>query len=281
MRNFFTLILIVLFSICVKAQVGSMATIVGSTTLFCTNSPITFSALPSPGSSLSYTWVVSPAKGLTSYTDLHNPSASLTFSSTSTHTVYLYVSDPSGVISHTYTTLTLNRSANASFNATFNSIGYPTELVLTNYSSNSLKNCWKFNGQENDSSINTVKAYPVSGNYTVTLETFGVKGCNDTSSYAFRISDSSSVVLPNIFTPNGDGSNDFYRPITRGINSLTAWVYNRYGVVVCKWDKVKGGWDGHSTSGEECSDGQYFIVLEALGFDGIEHRLKGNITLIR
>lgn len=181
----------------------------------------------------------------------------------------------------TYTTLTLNRSAKASFNATFNSTGYPNELILTNYSSNSLKYCWKFNGAENDSTTNVAKAYPASGNYTVTLEAFGAKGCNDTASYVFRISDSSSVELPNVFTPNDDGVNDFYRPITRGISSLNAWVYNRYGVIVCTWDKVRSGWDGHTTSGEQCADGQYFIVLEALGFDGKQHKLKGNITLIR
>jgi gliding motility-associated-like protein len=110
---------------------------------------------------------------------------------------------------------------------------------------------------------------------------YGVNGCNDTTSYKFRVSDSSSISLPNIFTPNGDGANDVYIPITRGISGLNAWVYNRDGVIVSNWDKPRGGWDGYSTSGEPCSDGVYYIVVNAFGFDGKVYKLKSSITLIR
>lgn len=281
MRRLFTAIFISLFTLCAVAQVAPNASIVTSTTLFCTGVPITYSAVSSSTSNLTYTWAVVPVKGLTSFTDLNSPTLSLTFSGASNYTVYLNMADNAGLTRTVQTTVQPARSAIASFNASLNVVGYPTQLVLTNYSTNNLKHYWKFSDNTLDSSYNVVKEYSKSGNYSVSLLAYGARGCDDTATYDFRISDSSSLTLPNIFTPNGDGFNDVFKPITRGISTLKAWVYNRNGVLVCAWDKPKGGWDGHSTSGEECSDGVYFIALDAFGFDGKAYNVKGTITLIR
>jgi gliding motility-associated-like protein len=281
MRNLYKLTVIIFFSMCAKAQVAPNASIVSTNSLLCTSVPVTFSAL-STGNSLSYTWAVVPAKGLSSYSDLNSPTVSLTFTNASTYTIFLNVSDNSALTRITYTTITLSRSPIASFNASFSSVGFPTQLILTNYSSYGLKSYWQFNDSaEPDSSLNIVKNYTVSGSYTVTLFIEGPKGCNATSTYDFRISDSSGVTLPNIFTPNGDDINDVYRPVTRGINSLSAWVYDRQGALVCMWDQVRGAWDGYTTSGEECSEGVYFVVVEASGFDGRQYKIKSTITLMR
>jgi len=282
MRNLFKVTIIALFSMCASAQVAPSASIVTSTTLFCTNVPITYSA-QTTGTDLSYTWAVVPSKGLTSFTDLHSPTVTLTFTGTITYTIYLNVSDASGITSIKQTTVTPNRSAHASFNASLNSVGFPSELTLTNYSTYSLKNYWEFNNdsKQRDTSFSLQKEFSSGGSYKVFLFAYGVKGCNDSARYDFWISDSSGVTLPNVFTPNNDGANDVFIPITRGISDLRAWVYNRYGVLVCAWDKPKGGWDGHSTSGEECSDGVYFVAVDAFGFDGKIYKLKGTVTLIR
>jgi len=160
--------------------------------------------------------------------------------------------------------------------------GHPNQLSLTNYSTNSLKNYWIYSGDGlKDSSAFVIKDYPSSGSYTVTLAALGKNDCNDTLSYAFRISDSSGVTLPNVFTPNEDGVNDIYKPVTKGITVLNAYVYNRYGTLITSWDRVNGFWDGSTTSGLECGTGEYFIILEATGFDGKSYKLKSSITLIR
>lgn len=281
MRNLFKLSFILLLSICAKAQVNPLVSIINTSTANCTSVPYTFSANPL-ADPLSYTWAVVPVKGLTAYTDLNSPTLSLTFYNTITYTVYLNVANEAGLTYTAATTVSPSRSSKASFNASFFNSGYPTQLILTNYSSHSTKNYWKFSDTEiQDTSLNTVKDYSVSGNYMVRLVTIGSNGCNDSTDYTFRIADSSGVTLPNVFTPNGDGANDVFKPITSGIYELNAWIYNRYGQIVANWDKPKGSWDGHSTSGEECSDGIYVIVLEAKGFDGKDYKLKGTITLIR
>lgn len=280
MRRLFTVFIISLLAMNARAQVAAGATIVTNTTLFCTGTPITYS-LSSAAQGLSYSWSVIPSKGLSSYTDLNNSDITLTFSGIVTYTVSCTITDDSGASRTIHTTVTPARSAIASFNASLNAVGFPTQLVLTNYSSYSLKHYWRFNDNSVDSSENVIRDYTAGGSYSVTLFVLGSKGCNDSSSYRFRISDSSSISLPNVFTPNGDGVNDVYIPVTRGIASLKAWVYNRNGILVCTWDKPKGGWDGHSTSGEECSDGVYMVAVDAFGFDGKAYHLKGTITLIR
>lgn len=282
MRKLYTVALIGFVISCFKAQVSPSVTITQVSTLNCTGSPLILAASPKDTAvALSYTWAVFPSKGLSSYTDLNSPTVSLTFNNPSAYNITLLASDGTTTTT-SQKILIINNSAKASFNATFNEVGYPTELVLTNYSGNFLKSYWKFNDlPEPDTSLNLVRTYNKSGSYTVTLFATGINNCNDSSSYAFRISDSSSIVLPNIFTPNGDDANDVYTPITRGIKTLNAWVYNRYGTLIASWDKVKGSWDGHTNSGEVCSEGVYAIVVEALGFDGAEYKLKGTITLAR
>jgi gliding motility-associated-like protein len=177
--------------------------------------------------------------------------------------------------------ITVSRSAIAAFNASLSESGYPNALHLTNYSSGHLSSYWKFNDAGIDTNANTVKYYSKSGSYTVTLFALGRNGCNDSSSYAFRISDSSSIVLPNVFTPNNDDINDVFKPITTGINKLNLYISNRDGTIVSSWDKVNGFWDGHTTSGERCSTGVYYVVLQAEGFDGKLYKMKGSLTLLR
>jgi gliding motility-associated-like protein len=282
MRNFYTATLILVLSTCLKAQVAPTATIAESSTLFCTGVPVDLYAVPAnTTSSMSYTWSVFPNKGFTAIADLNTPTLNLTFTSSSAYTFSLTASNGTTVTTVSRTFF-VNRSAKASFNAKFDGVGYPTQLTLTNYSGNFLKSYWKFNDKlEPDTLFNTSREYASGGSYTVTLYATGVNNCNDSSVYTFRISDSSSVVLPNVFTPNGDDANDVYRPITTGIKSLKAWVFNRNGNLVANWDQVRGSWDGHTTSGEVCSEGTYAIVVEALGFDGREYKLKGFITLAR
>lgn len=278
MRKLYALLVIILVSIGASAQIAP--TIVTNTTLFCTGRTITYSTT-SQDPNLTYTWSVLPNKGLASHTDFNAPTVSLVFSGIVTYTVFLNTTSNDGIKSTTQTTLAPGRSATASFNASLKTVGFPTELTLTNYSTFDLNHVWTFSDNSAETSVNVVKQYTASGTYSLSLYVQGAKGCDDYSSYVFAVDDFSSLELPNIFTPNDDGVNDVFKPITRGITALNAWVYNRYGVLVCSWDKPKIGWDGHSTSGEVCSDGVYFIVLEAMGFDGKEYKMKSTVTLIR
>ena len=86
-------------------------------------------------------------------------------------------------------------------------------------------------------------------------------------SVEFTISISESLLLvPNVFTPNGDGANDEFRVAYRSIKEFHCWVYNRWGHLVYKWDDPAKGWDG-TINGRPAAEGAYFYVIRALGTD--------------
>jgi gliding motility-associated-like protein len=257
--------------------------------LNCVNSPITFGSIVNdvfPGTPetlfpTTYTWSVLPANGIAHISDIHSPTLSLTFSTAITCSVFLKIGKgENGAI--TFTNISVGFVPKASFNATFLNVGYPNQLQLTSFSTNSLVNNWHFSDTPTiDTTANTIKSYSASGSYSVMLVTFGQTGCSDTVRYNFYLVDSSGITLPNIFTPNNDNINDIYKPIAKGISKLSAKIYNRYAVLIHNWDSVNGFWDGQTNSGEPCSDGEYFIILNATGFDGKTYQLHSHITLIR
>lgn len=71
------------------------------------------------------------------------------------------------------------------------------------------------------------------------------------------------IVVPNIFTPNGDKNNDFFQLVSYdGIASLKCTILNRWGNVINTFDKPDFQWDGKDQNGNEMETGVYFYVIE-------------------
>lgn len=282
MNRLLQLILIVTCVSGLRAQTPTATISAGSNTV-CTNVSVTFTAATT-NSPDTYSWSVSPSTSVTIFPGISNPSVSVNFGRAGTHTVSLVVSNATGTTT-TIRVVNVTLSAKASFNAQLSNSGFPTNLNLTNFSSNANGNYWIFSHipgiAGKDSSLNTIKTYTASGSYSVMLVALGNNRCNDTASYDFYINDSSGVTAPTVFTPNNDNANDVFKPIAKGISQMNVWIYNRFGTLVAQWDKVNGSWDGYTTSGQPCSAGVYFYVIEATGFDGKSYKVKNNLTLIR
>jgi gliding motility-associated-like protein len=91
----------------------------------------------------------------------------------------------------------------------------------------------------------------------------------------------SVLIIPNVFTPNGDASNDVFTVEGVNLESVQGEIYNRWGQKMFAWDNINGYWDGRTTAGIEAPDGTYFYIITALGQDGIEYFKKGAFSLIR
>ncbi len=273
----FSILLLLSFNL--KAQIPT-AIIITPTIAPCTGVALTFTT-STTNTPTAFSWSVLPSNSVAIVPDKTNPFITLTFAKGGVYTLSLQVSNATGTTS-SFKTFTVIQNALASFNASFTNVGFPTTLNLTNYSTNGINNVWSYNDvPTTDVSYSAIKNYTASGSYSVTLIEYGSLGCNDTSVYAFRLSDSSGVTIPNIFTPNNDSINDIFRPIARGIEKMNVWIYSRYGTFIYSWDKPHGFWDGYTSSGEPCAAGIYFCVLEATGFDGKSYKLKGSVTLVK
>ncbi len=108
-----------------------------------------------------------------------------------------------------------------------------------------------------------------------------VYGCEDKDTIIVHVDDSPFIVLPNAFTPNGDGENDIYILLSRKISKLYYFnIYNRWGEKIFSTDDVKVGWDG-TYKGVPQEAGTYVYVVHAKDARKVFRDLKGNFMLIR
>lgn len=89
----------------------------------------------------------------------------------------------------------------------------------------------------------------------------------------------SSIFVPNIFTPNGDGENDVLQVSTKGIYSYTISIYSVNGKLVYQNDNPETFWDGRDLSGNRVEDGTYYYLINALGKDEKVYTPKGYLTI--
>ena len=125
--------------------------------------------------------------------------------------------------------------------------------------------------------------YPNNEKPIIKLITYSGNNCVDTTNLSLQenIIDSilSSVEFPNIFTPNGDGKNDWLEfDLPLGFQECAnIQVFNRWGqLVYSSENSLVTSWNGRTNVGREAPDGIYFYVVSIL-----ENEFKGSATLIR
>ena len=92
--------------------------------------------------------------------------------------------------------------------------------------------------------------------------------------------------LPNVFTPNSDGFNDFFIPFPYDyVEKINIEIYNRWGERVFHTTNPDINWDGKSESSkQDCSEGVYFYICDVFEqrLSGlIKRTLTGSVTIIR
>lgn len=120
-----------------------------------------------------------------------------------------------------------------------------------------------------------------------TLKVTSDFGCSDTDQVNIVVfCDQSQLFIPNTFTPNGDGQNDYFFPQGTGVGKIKSFiVYNRWGQKVFERTNIdinvrEQGWDG-SFGGTTLGSDTFVYTLEATCDNGEIVFLKGDITLIR
>ena len=86
--------------------------------------------------------------------------------------------------------------------------------------------------------------------------------------------------VPNAFSPNGDGNNDFLFIRGRNIDQLSFTIYDRWGRRVFETHTITEGWDG-TYNGEKLENSVFVYYLTLTYEDGKTETKKGNVSVIR
>jgi len=167
----------------------------------------------------------------------------------------------------------------------------PLEVTFTDNSIRGTKYLWKF-GDDSVSALpdpGTHKYY-IPGEYTVTLTIESELTCRDSDSVKIKVLPS-MLQIPNVFTPNDDGINDFFIPDKKSLKFLNLQVFAKSGQRVYNYegdgDDLQNwqGWHGKVNNSERRAvPGAYYYILRAYGYDDVEYEgveYRGTVYLYR
>ena len=90
--------------------------------------------------------------------------------------------------------------------------------------------------------------------------------------------------IPNSFSPNNDGRNDYFIPrqlLSAGVVAFDMKIMNRWGEVIFSTNSINGrGWDG-KYGGKDQPVGVYVYMIQAKWKNGFTNQFNGNMTLLR
>jgi len=159
----------------------------------------------------------------------------------------------------------------------------PLSVDFSNTSAGGINYSWDFGDTNNNSSnaSNPNHVYNSAGNYVVVFTVTDPSGlCSATATISIEVLENSILIIPNVFTPNGDNSNDLFKITATGIKTLTCDIFNRWGQKLYTIKAPEDVWDGKA-AGTDVPDGTYFFILKAVGDDGKEYNQQNYINLFR
>ncbi|MFN3342768.1 MAG: gliding motility-associated C-terminal domain-containing protein [Flavobacteriales bacterium] len=225
------------------------------------------------GTATSFAWT--PSNGLSS-TTTSNPTAS-----PSANTTYTVTGTDANGCTATASVNVVVSSITATATATPPAGVEPLDVVFTNTTVGGVMYAWNYGNGQSEITANTTTSatYPVDSTFYVTLIATNADGCVDTLVLTIVVYDDFSLLIPNVFSPNGDGSNDEFRIVATGVVNMTMTIYNRWGKEVGMFNSPSGSWDGKN-NGKMSPEGTYFYIFKAEKSDGTPIEQNGTVTLV-
>lgn len=105
-------------------------------------------------------------------------------------------------------------------------------------------------------------------------------GCTATASYHIGIPVTSTLYIPNSFTPNGDEANQLFRIYGTNIAQFKLEIYDRWGELIFETTDINYGWDA-TYQGRMVQDGTYVYKVLAVGMDYVTYDKTGHVTVLK
>lgn len=107
-------------------------------------------------------------------------------------------------------------------------------------------------------------------------------GCVDTAEAVVNTELCCDLQIPTAFSPNNDGLNDVFGPVTAGTpKNYRMEIYNRLGNRIFVSFHINNQWKGENQKGKQANIGVYFYRITGNCFDGTPFEFVGEVTLLR
>jgi gliding motility-associated-like protein len=189
----------------------------------------------------------------------------------------------------------VDESVTADFSSSPKPGSNPVEIQFINKSFAGVNYNWNFADHTPNSNVeNPTHPYAIAGTYAVKLIVKNPSSqCTDSITKDVVVNQTGNI-MPNVFTPNDDGKNDFFKlsDDLKDYQFIKGEIFDRWGKKIYEWDSSnsKVGWNGKSVNGEDEADGVYFYIVRmripVIGASGViirytEYNEKGSVTLFR
>lgn len=140
----------------------------------------------------------------------------------------------------------------------------PLTVTTTNLSAApGLLYYWILDGDTISTAEDTTLTFTGYGNYQITLcvvdPSFGCQFCYEKT---IQVLPNPKFDAPNFFTPNFDGTNDFFELIVgQDLQWLEVDIYNRWDQLIYQSNATDFQWDGRALNGLPCAPGVYFWII--------------------
>jgi gliding motility-associated-like protein len=141
---------------------------------------------------------------------------------------------------------------------------------------------WTFSNGETSVESNPSIIFYKQGRYSAKLTLNTRNGCSDSvTKNNIIIQSEKNSGKQNVFTPNGDGINDFFKPVSDGINQFKCIVFNQKGEKIREWTDPEFEWDGKLKSGNLAGTGAYYYVVSGQDSFGKSTEKQGIVYLMK
>lgn len=167
----------------------------------------------------------------------------------------------------------------------------PLTVGFTNQSQNTDNYLWVFNNGDtvfvNDES-NQSTIYTEPGTYTVMLVANQGTDCPDTTYLTIEVIEPTPIPpiveptydQPNVFSPNGDGTNEVFTLNIEDAEDVYLVIVNRWGNKMFEGTGTNPSWDGYTQSGKLANDGVYYYKFIITGQSGQTYTGDGFFHLV-
>jgi gliding motility-associated-like protein len=167
----------------------------------------------------------------------------------------------------------------ADFSMSMDSGYIPVTVDFTNLSTNSTSYLWIFGMAGTSTEENPSFTFTQANDFGIWLIAYNDNNCPDTAYKSFRALDY-TLFVPNVFSNNGDGLNDYFQVHYTGIDQFHVRIYDRWGMMVFESFDKDFKWDGFLHA-EIVQEGVYTWVIDATSVKGNKINVAGNVTLMR